>query len=75
MCNVFDRNDFNHHHTTTGPKLASRLESRSDDDSLKYINTQQIKMAFVLIDETYVLNTIKQLNSGKAPGPDKISVS
>ena len=30
-------------------------------------------MAFVPIDETYVLNAIKQLKNGKAPGPDKIS--
>ena len=63
----------NHHFTTIGPKLDSKLESRSDDDSLKHINTQQNKMAFVPIDETYVLNAIKQLKNGKAPGPDKIS--
>ena len=63
----------NHHFTTIGPKLASKLESRSDDDSLKHIDTQQNKMAFVPIDETYVLNSIKQLKNGKAPGPDKIS--
>ena len=63
----------NHHFTTIGPKLASKLESRSDDDSLKHINTQQNKMAFVPIDETDVLNAIKQLKNGKAPGPDKIS--
>ena len=30
-------------------------------------------MMFAPIDETYVLNAIKQLNNGKAPGPDKIS--
>ena len=30
-------------------------------------------MAFVTIDETYVLNAIKQLKNGKAPGPGKIS--
>ena len=63
----------NHHFTTIGPKLASKLESRSDDDSLKYINAQQNKMMFVPVDETYVLNAIKQLKNGKAPGPDKIS--
>ena len=39
----------NHQFTTIGPKLASKLESRSDDDSLKHINTQQNKMAFVLL--------------------------
>ena len=63
----------NHHFTTIGPKLASKLESRSDDDSLKHINAQQNKMMFVPVDETYVLNAIKQLKNGKAPGPDKIS--
>ena len=30
---------------------------------------------FVHIDETYVLNGIKQLENGKAPGPDKISTT
>ena len=30
-------------------------------------------MMFVPVDETYVLNAIKQLKNGKAPGPDKIS--
>ena len=63
----------NHHFTTIGPKLASKLESRSDDDPLKHINAQQNKMMFVPADETYVLNAIKQLKNGKAPGPDKIS--
>ena len=64
----------NHHFTTIGPKLASKLESRSDDDPLKHINAQQNKMMFVPIDETYVLYAIKQLKNGKAPGPDKISI-
>ena len=44
----------NHHFTTIGPKLASKLESRFDDDSLKHINAQQNKMMFVPVDETYV---------------------
>ena len=48
----------NHHFTTIGPKLASKLESRSDDDSLKHINAQQSKITFVPVDETYVLNAI-----------------
>ena len=52
----------NHHFTTIGrPKLACKLVSRSDDDSLKHINTQQNKMMFVPVDETYVLTAIKQL--------------
>ena len=55
----------NHHFITIGPKLASKLESRSDDDCLKHINTQQNKMAFVPIDETYVLNAIKQVKMVK----------
>ena len=65
----------NHHFTTIGPKLAGKLESRSNDDSLKHINTQQNKMTFLPIDETYLLNAIKQLKSGKALGPDKISTT
>ena len=55
----------NHHFTTIGPKLASKLESRSDDDPLKHINAQQNKMMFVPVDETYVLNAIKQLKMAK----------
>ena len=65
----------NHHFTSIGPKLAIKLESRPDDDSLKHINVQQNKMIFVHIDETYVLNAIKQLKNGKATGPDKISTT
>ena len=49
----------NHHFTTIGPKLASKLESRSDDDPLKHVNAQQYKMMFVPVDETYVPNAIK----------------
>ena len=30
----------NHQFTTIGPKLANKLESRPDDDSLKHINIQ-----------------------------------
>ena len=41
----------NHHFTSIGPKLAIKLESRPDDDSLKHINVQQNKMIFVHIDE------------------------
>ena len=65
----------NHHFTTIGPKLATKLEPRPDDDCLKHINVQQNKMMFVPIDEAYVLNAIKQLKNGKAPGPDIVSTT
>ena len=65
----------NHHFTAIGPKLATKLEPRPDDDCLKHINVQQNKMIFVPIDEAYVLNAIKQLKNGKAPDPDMISTT
>ena len=55
----------NHHFVTVGPKLASKLESKPDDDSLKLINYQQNKMIFVPIDDAYVLNAIRQLKMVK----------
>ena len=51
----------NNHFSNIGPKLAIKLESRPDDDCLKHINVQQNEMMFAPIDETYVLNAIKQL--------------
>ena len=63
----------NHHLTNIGSELAIKLESRPDDDSLKHINVKQNKLMFVHIDETFVLNAVKQLKNGKAPGLDKIS--
>ena len=62
-----------YHFVTVGPKLASKLESKPDDDSLKHINYQQNTLIFVPIDDAYVLNAIKQLKIVKAPGPDKTS--
>ena len=32
-------------------------------------------MIFVPVDDAYVLNAIRQLKNGKAPGPDKISTT
>ena len=63
----------NNHFTNIGPKLATKLESRLDEDCLKHINVLQNEVMFTPIDETYVLNAIKQLKNCKAPGSDKIS--
>ena len=65
----------NHHFVTVGPKLASKLESKPDDDSLKHISYQQNAMIFVPIADAYVQNAIRQLKIGKAPGPDKTSTT
>ena len=54
----------NNHFTNIGPKLAIKLESRPDDDCLKIIYVHQNEMMFTPIDETYVLNAIKQLKNG-----------
>ena len=65
----------NHHFVIVGPKLASKLESKPDDDSLKHINHQQNTMLFVPIDDAYVLNAIRQLTNGKTPCPDNTSTT
>ena len=61
----------NHHFVTVGPKLASKLEFKPDDDSLKHTNYQQNTIIFVSIDGTNMLNAIRQLKNGKVSDPDK----
>ena len=62
----------NHHFVTVGPKLADKIEQRTNDDPLKYVVKQSSVMKFNLVGDIFILNSIKQLKNGKAPGPDKI---
>ena len=65
----------NHHFVTVGPKLASTLEFKPDDYSLKHINYQQNTTLFVPIDDASVQNAIRQLLIGKVPSPVKTSTT
>ena len=62
----------NHHFVTVGPKLAGKIEQWTNDDPLKYVVKQSSVMKFNLVSDIFILNSIKQLKNGKAPGPDKI---
>ena len=66
---------FNHHFTSIGPRLAQKIEVRSDDDCLQNITTESNNMIFGTIDENYILDAISQLKNGKASGPDKVSIT
>ena len=50
---------FNHHFTSIGPKLAQKIEVRSDDDCLQNITTES-NMIFRTVDENYILDAINQ---------------
>ena len=65
----------NHHFTSIGPKLAQRIEVRSDDEWLQNITTEPNNMILGTIDENYILDAINQLKNGKASGPDKVSIT
>ena len=54
-----------------GPKLAGKIEQWTNDDPLKYVVKQSSVMKFNLVSDIFILNSIKQLKNGKAPGPDK----
>ena len=61
----------NRHFVSIGPDLAKQIKSKSDDDCLKQIIPENSEMLFVTVDEVYILNTINQLEKGKASDPDK----
>ena len=57
-------------------QLAQNLQVKSkqwtNDDPLKYVVKQSSVMKFNLVSDIFILNSIKQLKNGKAPGPDEI---
>ena len=48
------------------------IEQWTNDDPLKYVVKQSSVIKFNLVSDIFILNSIKQLKNGKAPGPDKI---
>ena len=66
---------FNHHFISKGPKLAQKIEVRSDDDCLQNITAEENNIVFKTVDENYILEAINQLKNGKASGPDKVSIT
>ena len=63
----------NHHFVSVGPKLASKIEQNVNDDPLKHIDNEPPNTMWLTpVDDNYVPKSIKQLQSGKALGPDKI---
>ena len=65
----------NHHFVSVGLNLAKQIDVKPDDDCLKHIIPVSDKLKFKAIDEGYVLHAISRLEKGKAPGPDKVSVT
>ena len=65
----------NNHFVSVGPKLASSIETRPSDNCLQHITRVNSEMQFKTVDKTYVLTAIDQLKNGKAPGPDKVTVT
>ena len=64
----------NEHFVSIGPKLASKLEAKPDDDPIKYLHPTDSnqKFSFKLMSEESMLRSLKMLKSGKAPGPDGV---
>ena len=64
----------NEHFVNIGPKLASKLEVKPDDDPIKYLhpNDSDQRFSFKLMSEESMLRSLKMLKSGKAPGPDGV---
>ena len=62
----------NHYFVTVGPKLAVKIEQRTNDDPLKYAIKQSSVIKFNPVSDIFILKSIKQLTNGKAPGPDKV---
>ena len=57
-----------------GPKLASNLKIKPDDDPIKYLHTIDADQtfSFKMMSEEAVLTSLNILRTGKAPGPDGI---
>ena len=65
----------NNNFVSDGPKLASSIEVKPNDNCLQHITQVNNEMMFRTVDKTYVLDAINQLRNGKASGPDNVSVT
>ena len=66
---------FNEHFVTIGPKLASNIEQKPDDNPLKYLeenNENSPKFQFKQVEASYVRKAVIGLKNSKSPGPDNI---
>ena len=64
----------NEYFVIIGPKLASKVEIKPDDDPIKYLHPTDSnqKFSFKLMSEESMLRSLKMLQSGKARGPDGV---
>ena len=63
----------NHHFVTVGPKLSNKIESLPDTDPVSQFKIHTNDLTFTPVSVTTVLTVIKNLKSGKSPGPDRVS--
>ena len=67
---------FNRHFISTGPSLAENIETKADDDPLKYLPNRKLQIedrfAFQRLDSEIIENEINKLKCSKAAGHDKI---
>ena len=59
---------------SAGHDLTKQIRSKSDDDCLKHIFTENSEMLFETVDEGYILNAINRLEKVKASCPDKVTI-
>ena len=64
----------NEHFVSVGPKLASKLEVKPDDDPTTYLHSIDAnqKFSFKMMSEETMLTSLNMLKNGKAPGPDGV---
>ena len=55
----------NDHFVSVGPKLASSIEARPNDNCLQHITQVNNEILFRTVDKTYVLDAINQLKNEK----------
>ena len=65
----------NHLFASVGLNLAKQINVKPEDDCLKHITPVRDKMKLTAFDERYALDAISRLESGKASGPNKVSVT
>ena len=62
----------NRHFVSVGLQLVKKIDSRSDDNCLQNTRPERKAIKFKTVDNSFIMNAIKQLKSGKAAGPDKV---
>ena len=65
----------NYYFVLVRPKLASSIETRLNDNCLQRLTRVNSEMQFKTVEKAYVLAAIDELKKGKAPGPDKVTLT